>query len=408
MMRKNQTSPETRVVMKSDRSFFSGRNGSLALFGLVLAFTLSACGGDSGPSPEEMQMPPTPVSVARVVNADLAQWERFSGRVEAVESIELRPRVGGYLVGVHFEEGGRVEQGDLLFTIDEREYRAALATAEADVVRAESRLEVAELELGRSQELVAARAVSQGELDTRLGERDQARADLAAAQARVDQAALNVEFTRITAPIAGRMGAAMVKPGNLLSPNTTLLSTLVSIDPVYVSFEANERAFLNLRGNAETNGEVPVEVALVNEADFPHRGALEFVDNALDPASGTIHLRALLDNPDGHFKPGLFARLRIPTSEVMPRLLVHDQAVITDQDRKYLYVVGEGETAQRREVELGGQIDGLREITAGLNGDERVVVAGMKRIFFPGAPLAPNEVPMRTPQVVTAAGTTGQ
>ena len=394
--------------MNSDRLRIYARHGRLAVLGLIAAAILMGCSDAAAPGPDEMQMPPTPVSVARVINADLAQWERFSGRVEAVESIELRPRVGGYLVGVHFEEGGRVAAGDLLFTIDDREYRAALATAEADVERAQSRLQVAELELARSEELVAARAVSQGELDTRLGERDQAQADLAAAQARVDQAALDVEFTRVTAPIAGRVGAALVKPGNLLAPNTTLLSTLVSVDPVYVSFEANERAFLNLRGSARTNGDVPVEIGLVNENDFPHQGALEFVDNALDPASGTIRIRALLDNPDERFTPGLFARLRVPVSEVAPRVLVHEQAVITDQDRKYLYVVGEGEVAERREVELGEQIDGLRAITAGLNGNERVVVAGMKRIFFPGAPLAPNEVPMRTPLAGNAEGMAGQ
>ena len=386
--------------MNSDRSLVNAKHYWAAILCLVLVLT--ACSDASGPDPSAMEMPPTPVSVARVVNAELADWERFSGRVEAVESIEIRPRVGGYLVGVHFEEGGRVAAGDLLFTIDDREYRAALATAEADVVRAESRLQVAELELSRSEELVAARAVSQGELDTRLGERDQARADLAAAQARVDQAALNVEFTRVTAPIEGRVGAALVKPGNLLAPNTSLLSTLVSIDPVYVSFEANERAYLNLRSSAQNSDQVPVEIGLVNEADFPHLGVLEFVDNALDTASGTIRLRALLADPDGQFTPGLFARLRVPVSEAAPRVLVHDQAVLTDQDRKYLYVVGEGNVAERREVELGEQIDGLRAITSGLNGDERVVVAGMKRIFFPGAPLAPNEVSMRAPQAGVA------
>lgn len=386
--------------MNSDRSLVNAKHYWAAILCLVLVLT--ACSDSSGPDPSAMEMPPTPVSVARVVNAELADWERFSGRVEAVESIEIRPRVGGYLVGVHFEEGGRVAAGDLLFTIDDREYRAALATAEADVVRAESRLQVAELELSRSEELVAARAVSQGELDTRLGERDQARADLAAAQARVDQAALNVEFTRVTAPIAGRVGAALVKPGNLLAPNTSLLSTLVSIDPVYVSFEANERAYLNLRSSAQNSDQVPVEIGLVNEADFPHLGVLEFVDNALDTASGTIRLRALLADPDGQFTPGLFARLRVPVSEAAPRVLVHDQAVLTDQDRKYLYVVGEGNVAERREVELGEQIDGLRAITSGLNGDEQVVVAGMKRIFFPGAPLAPNEVSMRAPQAGVA------
>jgi len=375
----------------------------------IAALTLALLAGCSeGGAPEQPQMPPTPVSVAPVITEDLARWERFSGRIEAVERIEIRPRVGGYLRGVHFEEGGMVEAGDLLFTIDDREYQAALTTSEADVARARSRLDLAELELQRSEELVEANAVSQGELDNRLGERDQARADLAAAQARVDQAELNMEFAQVTAPIAGRMGAARVKPGNLLEANATLLSTLVSMDPIYVSFDANERAFLNLRTNKDSGRKVPIELGLLNETGFPHRGELDFIDNAVDSSSGTIQLRARMANPDGQFMPGLFARIRIPISAAAPRLLVNDQAVLTDQDRKFVYVVGEGNVAERREVMLGEQIDGLRAIESGLNGDERIVVVGMKRIFSAGAPIEPNEVSMRNPVPANAQGASEQ
>jgi multidrug efflux system membrane fusion protein len=371
---------------------------------LLLPAILVACGGNSG---GEMQMPPTPVSVATVVDREVSQWEEFTGRIEAVDRVEIRPRVGGYLTGVHFEEGALVKKGDRLFSIDDREYVAALASAKADVARARSRLTLAEEEYARSEKLIAARAVSEGELQSRRGELLQAQADIAAAEARQQQAALNVQFSHIDSPISGRVGAALVKPGNLVSPGESLLTTVVSVDPIYVTFEGDERAYLRYQamvanGSRESarGSNNPVRVGLANETGFPHSGELDFIDNALDPSSGTIRVRALLPNPDGLFIPGLFARVQLQGAEAERALLIHEQAVMTDQDRKYVFVVGEGDTAERRDLVLGGSVDGLRIVESGLAPGDRVVVNGTKKIFFPGAPLVPQEVPMDEPNSV--------
>jgi multidrug efflux system membrane fusion protein len=371
---------------------------------LLLPAILVACGGNSG---SEMQMPPTPVSVATVVDREVSQWEEFTGRIEAVDRVEIRPRVGGYLTGVHFEEGALVKKGDRLFSIDDREYVAALASAKADVARARSRLTLAEEEYARSEKLIAARAVSEGELQSRRGELLQAQADIAAAEARQQQAALNVQFSHIDSPISGRVGAALVKPGNLVSPGESLLTTVVSVDPIYVTFEGDERAYLRYQamvanGSRESarGANNPVRVGLANETGFPHSGELDFIDNALDPSSGTIRVRALLPNPNGLFIPGLFARVQLQGAEAERALLIHEQAVMTDQDRKYVFVVGEGDTAERRDLVLGGSVDGLRIVESGLAPGDRVVVNGTKKIFFPGAPLVPQEVPMDEPNSV--------
>jgi multidrug efflux system membrane fusion protein len=378
----------------------------------VLAVALlAACGGGGGGGDAaQQQMPPQDVSVATVVQKEVNDWDEYSGRIEAVDWIELRPRVAGYLAGVHFREGSMVQKGDLLFTIDEREYRAAVDVARADVARAAARVEVAKTELARSQALIEARAVSKGELDTRKSEAAQAEADRLGAQARLQQAQLNLDFTRITAPIAGRVGAALVKPGNLVAPGETLLSTLVSMDPVHVVFEGDERAYLRYqemgrageRESSRTSG-TPVEVALANEPTFAHRGEMDFVDNAVNPATGTIRGRAVLANRDGVFTPGLFARVRLMGANPRAAMLIHDQAVLTDQDRKYVWVLGEGNTAMRKDVTLGESIDGLRAVESGLASGDRVVVSGVRKIFFPGQPLAPRDVPMDAPLTPPAA-----
>lgn len=371
---------------------------------LMLPAVLAACGGNSG---GEMQMPPTPVSVATVVDREVSQWDEFTGRIEAVDRVEIRPRVGGYLVAVHFDEGALIKKGDRLFSIDDREYVAALANARADVARARSRLTLAEEEYARSEKLIAARAVSEGELQSRRGELLQAQADIAAAEAREQQAALNVRFSHIDSPISGRVGAALVKPGNLVSPGDSLLTTVVSVDPIYVSFEGDERAYLRYQamianGSRESarGANTPVRVGLANEAGFPHSGTLDFIDNALDPSSGTIRARALLPNPDGLFIPGLFARVQFQGSELQQALLIHEQAIMTDQDRKYVFIVGAGDTAERRDLVLGGSVEGLRIVESGLEPGDRVVVNGTKKIFFPGAPLMPQEVPMDAPNSI--------
>lgn len=366
----------------------------------LVSSLLVACGGPGG----SQDMPPQDVSVAKVVDREVSDWDEYTGRIQAVESVEIRPRVAGYLDAVHFQEGGDVKRGALLFTIDDREYQAATVAAKADVARAQSRLALADEEYARSQALIEARAVSKGELDTRRGEQTQAQADLLAAKARLQQAELNLGFTRITSPITGRIGAALIKPGNLVAPGESLLSTVVSIDPVHVVFEGDERAYLRYqqmdrsgeRGSSRDTAN-PVEVALADEATFQHKGHMDFVDNAINPATGTIRGRAVLDNPDGVFTPGLFARVRLLGANPRRALLIHDQAIMTDQDRKYVWVVDAKGLAARKDIEPGESVDGLRIIERGLDATDRVVVNGVRKIFFPGQPLKPREVPMDDP-----------
>lgn len=368
-----------------------------------VASVLAACGG----STEEgggMQMPPAAVSVAQVVTRSIVDWDEFTGRVEAVDTVEIRPRVAGYLQAVHFREGAIVEQGELLFTIDPREYRAAVDVARANLERAETRVVLAEQELARSERLIEARAVSREELEQRRSELEQATADRNGARAQLVQAELNLDFSRITAPISGRIGAALVKPGNLVSPGQTLLTTLVSVDPVYVTFEADEDVYLGLQRDLPDGAvlggsgrHLPVDVALTGETGFPHSGELDFIDNRIDPATGTIRGRAVLPNPDGRLTPGLFARVRLTGNREYQATLIHDMAILTDQDRKYVYVVGENDRAERRDIRIGDVVDGLRVVTDGLRADDRVVVNGVRKIFSPGMPLAPEVVPMDQP-----------
>jgi multidrug efflux system membrane fusion protein len=360
---------------------------------------LAACGQGGAP-----QFPPPDVSVAPIVQRSVTEWDDYSGHIEAIESAEIRPRVAGHLNRVHYREGGLVEKGQLLFTIDDREYRAAADAARADLVRAEARLTLARQELARAESLIAARAVSQGELESRRGEFQQAEADKFSAQARLAQAQLDLGFTRVTAPFAGRAGAALVKPGNLVTPNQALLTTLVSVDPVYVTFEGDERAYLRYQELARAGGREssrdarnPVQVGLANEEGYPHSGEMDFVDNALNPATGTIRARAVLPNPDGVFTPGLFARVRLLGGSQKDALLIHEQAVLTDQDRRYVYIVGEKNSAERRNVKLGPHVEGLRIVESGLAPGDKVVVNGMRKIFFPGQPVNPRQVPMDDP-----------
>ncbi|MDJ0938747.1 MAG: efflux RND transporter periplasmic adaptor subunit [Woeseiaceae bacterium] len=368
---------------------------------LALCLFVAGCGGGGGP---EGGPPAVGVSVAEVMTRPIVEWDEFTGRIQAVNTVQLQPRITGYLDAVHFAEGAVVEQGDLLFTIDDREYRAAVASQRADVVRAETRVELAQQDLDRSEKLVAAKAVSIEELEQRRGEVKQAQADLNSARAALDSAELNLEFTRVTAPIAGRVGEALIRPGNLVTPNGSVLTTLVSIDPIHVVFEGDERIYLKYQARA-ASGERPssrdvpnpVQVGLASDADFPFRGHMDFVDNQVDPATGTIQGRALIDNPDGYLIPGLFARVRLLGSNEYDALMIHEAAVMTDQDRKYVYVVTPDNAAVRRDVELGREADGLRVVSSGLEAGERIVVNGVRKVFFSGAPVIPTIVPMNDP-----------
>jgi membrane fusion protein, multidrug efflux system len=392
----------------------SMRTDKIAIKASALAaavLVLSACGGggDAG-----MQMPPTEVNVSKVVQKNVAAWDEFTGRIEAVENVEVRPRVNGTLSDVHFREGSVVRKGQLLFSIDDREFRAALENANGNLARARSRAEVARTELARSQRLIAQQAISQSELETRRAESMQAQADIASAQAQVSQAKLNVEFSRITSPINGRVGAALLKPGNLVGAGTSVLTTVVSVDPVYVSFEGDERTYLRYQQFAREGSrpssrdtQNPVRVALANEEGFPHEGRMVFVDNALNPTTGTIRARAELANPNGVFTPGLFARVRLLGSGERQTMLIHPQSVLNDQDRKFVYVVGKDEKSKadialRKDIVLGPEVEGLVSVQSGLEPSDRIVVNGMRKIFFVGAPLKPIDVPMNAPNTIPA------
>lgn len=367
---------------------------------LLSTALLTACSGGG-----EQGMPPPPqVNVAQVVQKKVQLWDEFSGRIEAVDTVELRPRVSGYLAAVHFQEGSEVKRGQRLFSIDDREYRAAVDSAKANVARAQSRVVLARTELARSERLIKEQATSQGELDQRRGELQQAQADLSAMQAAVTQAELNLSFTQITSPINGRIGAALVKPGNLVSPGTSLLSTVVTMDPIYVTFEGDEQVYLkyqtmsqNGQRQSSRDARNPVQVGLANETGYPHKGEMVFVDNQLNAGTGTIRAKAELKNTDGVFTPGLFARVRLLGSGEQTVMLIHEMAVSTDQDRKFVYVLGDKNATVRKDVVLGESVDGLRVVRKGLTPKDIVVVNGVRKIFFPGALVEPITVPMDKP-----------
>lgn len=366
---------------------------------LMAVLFLAAC--EQGAPP---QFPPPQVNVAQVVQTNVQLSDEFSGRIEAIDVVELRPRVSGYLSEIHFDEGSSVRSGQLLFSIDDREYVAAVNSAKANVARAQSRVTLAQTELERSERLLASQATSQGEVDQRIGEIQQAQADLDSAQAALASAELNLGFTQIHAPMDGRIGAAMVKPGNLVSPGTSLLSTVVSVDPIYVTFEADEQVFLKYQRSASEpnggnqSGGNSVQIGLANEEGFPHSAELVFVDNALNPNTGTILAKALLSNEDGIFTPGLYARVQLFENETANLMLINEIAVANDQDRRFVYVLGENNLALRKDVELGAHAGGLRVVTSGLTPEDMVVVNGRSKIFFPGMPVDPITVPMDQPE----------
>ncbi len=367
-------------------------------------------GCSSQAAPGEGEMPAPQVSVATVLSEQVRQWDDFTGRVVAVETVDLRPRVSGYVERVVFDEGQAVRKGDLLFVIDQRPYRAALERAQADLARARSEAQLANAQNVRAKALVDAQAISREEFETRNAATAQGNASVRAAEAAVTAARLDLQFTEVRSPIDGRAGRALVTTGNLAQADATLLTTVVSQDPVHVYFEADERTWLRYaqlarEGERDGTGN-PVRVGLANDEGHPHAGTVDFVDNRVDPATGTIRARAVLRNPDGVFTPGLFARVQLEGSGQFKALLVDDKAVLTDQDRKYVYVLGEGDTAQRRDVVLGAVIDGLRVVEQGLVPGDKVIVNGVQRVFMPGMPVAPKTVAMRaTPDAAKVAGT---
>lgn len=335
---------------------------------------------------------PPQVSIAPVVAKQVSQWDEYSGRIEAVETVELRPRVSGYIERVGYREGEDVKKGAVLFTIDARSYRADLARAEAQLARVRSIAASSRSEAARAKSLVAQHAISTEVWEQRRAADESAQADVLAAQAAVDTAKLNLEWTQVRAPISGRAGRAQVTAGNLVTAGdaASVLTTLVSLDKVYAYFDADENTFLRYAQQArkvQRAGNAAVQIALANESDFPHRGVVDFLDNRVERSSGTIRMRAVLDNRDRTFVPGLFARVRLLGGGQSSALLIDDKAVLTDQDRKYVWIVDKDGKAQRRDVQLGRSIEGLRIVEKGLIEGDRLIVAGLQKVFMPGMPV---------------------
>ena len=380
----------------------------------VSAALLAALVGLSGCKSEAttaQQAPAPQVSVASALERDVTEWDEFTGRLEAVESVEVRPRVTGYIESVNFTEGSTVKKGDLLFVIDPRPYQAELSKAEAELARAVARSELAVADEGRSAKLLDIKAVSREEYDSRINATREAKADVAAARAAVDSAKLNLEFTRITAPISGRVSKAAVTAGNLVtggSNTAALLTTVVSLDPMYVTFEGDEQIYLKYnelsrRGERSSSRDAanPVLMGLANENGYPHHGAMVFVDNQVDPRTGTIRARASFENKDGFLTPGLFARVKLLGHNSYRAVLVDDRAIGTDQSQKFVYVIDVQNKITYRPVTVDRLNDGLRIVEKGLQPGETVVVNGLQRVR-PGVVVAPERVAMDAREVAEA------
>ena len=350
---------------------------------LAASALVSACGAAKPPPP-----PPPLAVVARPLERQVEDWDDFVGQFESPASVDLRPRVTGYVTQLGFKDGQEVKKGQLLFVIDPRPYAAVYAQAKAQEAHAEAALADAKVELTRSQALLAARATSQQDVDTRQAAARTAAADVAAAQAAERTAALNLAFTHVVAPIAGRVSDAKAMPGNLVTQDQTVLTSIVSLDPIRFRFTGPESEFLKYkRQNIIGPGLTPaVQIRLQDEADYHWPGKLAFVDNAFDTSSGVISAYALVGNPGGFLTPGMFGHLRLMGSRPYAGLLVPDQAVVNDQSRQVVYVVGPGDKVAERFVELGPLLGGLRVIRAGVAPTDRVIIEGVQHAQ-PGKPV---------------------
>ncbi|MBA2491088.1 MAG: efflux RND transporter periplasmic adaptor subunit [Gammaproteobacteria bacterium] len=371
----------------------------------ALISMLAACGGKTEPAPQAAA--PPEVTVAQPLVQEITEWDEYTGRMAAVDSVEVRARVSGYLKSVHFKDGVIVDKGDLLFVIDRRPYQAALNRAAAQANQAATQLKLARDERERAERLFESRAVSEEELNVRVQAERGAAARLEAAQAGVSTAELDLSFTRVRAPIGGRISRELVTEGNLISggsAGSTLLTTIVSLDPIYVYFPTDEYAYLRYARTAGAgkrpgtrNQDYPVRLQLADEDGFPHKGHLDFIDNRIDEATGTMMGRAVIPNPDYLLVPGLFARVELRGQGPSRALLIPDAAIGTDQAQKFVYVINEDNLVARKRVVPGERHGNLRVITDGLAEGDRVIVKGVQRAT-PGAKVQPQRISLDAAQ----------
>lgn len=385
-----------------------------SLLTVASLLALAACSKSAPPPPPAPQ-----VTVALPLQRDIVDWDEYVGRFEAIQDVELRPRVSGTIEKVLFANGQRVRAGEALFTIDPRPYAATLAQARAQVAKAQAALTNARSELARADKLLAAQAISKEEYETKLAAVRSGQADLGAANANVTTTQLNLGFTTVRSPITGIVSDRRVSKGNYATDATTVLTRVVSTDPIWFSFDGAESFYLKYLRQAKAgergssrNTPNPVEVQLADESGYRWHGRMEFVDNAVDPNSGTIRAHAVISNPDGFLTPGLFGRARLLGSGTYHAMLVPDEAVVTDQTRKLVYVVGKDGKAVQRPVETGPQVEGLRVIKTGLAAGEHVVIEGIttlqpgmsvKAVLTKMKPRAANTAPTSQPDTAPPA-----
>lgn len=384
------------------------KHARFALVAAVLLALLAACDQDPGPGAKAPQQPP-PVTVATPLQKRITEWDEFTGRFVAVESVEVRARVSGFLESIHFKDGQMVEKGDLLFIIDPRPFEIALEQARAQVEQSKALLQIAESDVARAEPLVAKRTITGREFETRQLKAREAAAVLAANEARVKDAELSLKWTQVYAPVAGRISDTPVDVGNLISggqADSTVLTRIVSLDPIHFVFEGSEADHLKYirldrTGQRESarSAPHPVAVKLIDEVDFVHRGQMDFVDNALDPKSGTIKARAIFDNKDLVLVPGMFGRLRLFGGK-FDALLIPDSAIASDQARKIVMTVTSDGTVVAKQITLGPIVDGLRVVRKGLNAADKIVISGLQRAR-PGQKVTPETGEISSPAPAT-------
>jgi RND family efflux transporter MFP subunit len=382
---------------------------------MALALGLSVTGCTTK-TPPIAELPPPAVTVAQPIERMQVDYDEYTGETEAVESVEIRARVSGYLIAVNFKDGDIVEKGKLLFEIDPRQYQAQVDQVTAQIAGLKAQKQLADVELGRYEKLVRTNAGTREDLDKAVALKASVEADIAKAEAQLAQAKLDLEFTKITAPIDGRMSRALLTVGNLVSADRSVgepLTTIVSVDPIYAYFDIDEQSLLRYQKRTRENSgtkytvrelAIPVTMALADQAGFVHPGVLDFAENRVNRDTGTIRARAVFENKEGKLTPGLFARVRLPASDPHEAILVTERAIGADQGLKYLLVVNDQNIAERRDVELGRLTDGMRVVAKGLSPQDWVVIDGLMRVR-PGIKVKPEKENMPTPEGFSAAGT---
>ncbi|MCW8091596.1 efflux RND transporter periplasmic adaptor subunit [Alteromonas sp. ASW11-130] len=375
-------------------------------FSIVLWVTtiLLACGEVNRAQPNQGPHA-TPVDTAQVISKKVALWDSFSGRLEAPQTVTLRPRVSGYIDYVAFREGDKVEKGDTLFLIDNRQFQAEVKHLEAQLESVQSQLKLAQQDLSRANKLKASQSVSEEVLDTRQASVTQAEAQVAAVAAQLDIARLQRGFARIEAPITGRISRANVTAGNFVKAGDTVLTTVVSTDKLHAYFDVDEQTYLDFLAKRETHSTIPSDLAVAlqvgSNPEKNYWGKLDFIDNQVNPTSGTIRVRAVFDNKNGKLLPGMFAHIKLTSSETQPRVLISEKAIGTDLNNKFVFVVGPDNTISYRPIIVGDKLGKLRVVESGLQAGEAIILNGLQRVR-PGAVVAPNEIDMAPQEALNA------